>query len=71
MGTGTIFIDETTELFEFKRRRDRATKLLTFIGDITVNGNPEVMGRPPPPAEAQSPRAPEVPSGRARAEADA
>ncbi len=41
----TKFIDQTPELFDFKRRRDRATKLLTFIGDISVNGNPEVTGR--------------------------
>ena len=45
----TKFIDETPDLFDFKRRRDRATKLLTFIGDITVNGNPEVAGRGPKP----------------------
>ncbi len=58
----TRFIDETPELFDFKRRRDRATKLLTFIGDITVNGNPEVAGRVRPPADAYPPRAPEVPT---------
>ncbi|MGF1594523.1 MAG: pyruvate carboxylase [Kiloniellaceae bacterium] len=44
----TRFIDETPELFEFHRRRDRATRLLTFIGDVIVNGNPEVEGRPAP-----------------------
>ncbi len=58
----TRFIDETPELFDFKRRRDRATKLLTFIGDITINGNPEAAGRPRPPADASPPRAPEVPA---------
>lgn len=41
----TRFIDETTELFEFTPRRDRATRLLSFIGDVLVNGNPEVEGR--------------------------
>ncbi len=46
----TRFIDETPELFEFPRRRDRATRLLTFIGDVVVNGNPEVDGRPHPGA---------------------
>ena len=42
----TRFIDETPELFDFKPRRDRATRLLSFIGDVLVNGNPEVAGRP-------------------------
>ncbi|GEO80869.1 pyruvate carboxylase [Pararhodospirillum oryzae] len=41
----TRFIDETPELFRFEKRRDRATKLLSFIADVTVNGNPEVKGR--------------------------
>ncbi|MEO1494464.1 MAG: pyruvate carboxylase [Pseudomonadota bacterium] len=57
----TKFIDETPELFDFKRRRDRATKLLTFIGDISVNGNPEVAGRPRPPADAVPPTPPKPP----------
>ncbi len=54
----TKFIDETPDLFEFERRRDRATRLLTFIGDITVNGNPEAAGRPRPPADVRAPKAP-------------
>src|SRR5690606_8202961 len=41
----TRFVDETPELFQFPRRRDRATRLLRFIGEVTVNGNPEVVGR--------------------------
>ena len=36
----TTLIDTTPELFKFKARRDRATKLLSFIADVTVNGNP-------------------------------
>ena len=35
----TTFIDETPELFTFLVRADRATRLLEFIGEITVNGN--------------------------------
>ena len=42
----TRFIDETPELFHFGKRRDRATRLLRFIGEVIVNGNPEVEGRP-------------------------
>lgn len=41
----TTLIDSTPELFEFKPRRDRATKLLNFLGDVTVNGNEQVKGR--------------------------
>ena len=46
----TKFIDETPELFRFPRKRDRATRLLNFIGDVIVNGNPEVKGRAAPGA---------------------
>ena len=41
----TRFIDETPELFTFATRRDRATRLLTYIGEVIVNGNPEVKGK--------------------------
>lgn len=54
----TRFIDETPELFQFAKRRDRATKLLTYIADVTVNGHPEARGRTRPPAEARTPVAP-------------
>ena len=58
----TKFIDTTPELFHFTARRDRATKILTYIADITVNGHPETAGRPKPPAEARAPRPPAVPT---------
>ena len=32
----TRFIDETPELFRFPKRRDRATRLLRFIGDAAL-----------------------------------
>ena len=44
----TQFIDHTPELFRIPRKRDRATRLLKFIGDVIVNGNPEVRGRRSP-----------------------
>jgi pyruvate carboxylase len=44
----TKFIDQTPELFSSPRKRDRATRLLSFIGDVIVNGNPEVKGRARP-----------------------
>ncbi len=44
----TRFIDNTPELFEMPRKRDRATRLLSYIGDVIVNGNPDVAGRDRP-----------------------
>ncbi len=54
----TKFIDSTPELFRFKKRRDRATKILTYVADITVNGHPDVEGRPKPPAGIKAPLPP-------------
>ncbi|MCT4699059.1 pyruvate carboxylase [Tenacibaculum haliotis] len=36
------FIKETPDLFIFKAPRNRATKLVTYLGDVIVNGNPDV-----------------------------
>jgi len=41
----TAFLDEHPELFKFPKRGDRATKLLTYLGDVILNGNPEVKGK--------------------------
>jgi len=54
----TKFIDQTPELFNFKQRRDRATKILTYIADISVNGHPETQGRPRPRADVRAPTPP-------------
>ncbi|WP_045319512.1 pyruvate carboxylase [Limimaricola cinnabarinus] len=54
----TKFIDTTPELFKFDMRRDRATRLLTYVADITVNGHPETEGRALPSPDAKPPRAP-------------
>jgi pyruvate carboxylase len=53
----TTFIDKTPELFTFRKRQDRATRILGYIADITVNGHPETAGRARPPAEARTPQA--------------
>ncbi|MCC1480072.1 pyruvate carboxylase [Roseibaca sp. Y0-43] len=58
----TKFIDTTEELFNFRKRRDRGTKVLTYIADITVNGHPETAGRAKPPAGLKDPVAPKVPT---------
>ncbi len=54
----TRFIDDTPELFQVRKRRDRATKLLRYIADVTVNGHPETRGKPLPAAHARTPEAP-------------
>jgi pyruvate carboxylase len=51
----TRFIDTTPELFAQVKRQDRATKLLTYLADVTVNGHPEAKGRARPPKDAALP----------------
>lgn len=42
-GGATVgFIQEHPELFKFKSRQDRGTRMLRFLADVTVNGNPDV-----------------------------
>ena len=38
----TSFIDSTPELFLFSTRKDRGTKLLNYLGNVTVNGFPGI-----------------------------
>jgi pyruvate carboxylase len=40
----TRFLDDTPALFEISAPRDRATKLLRYLGDVIVNGRPDVRG---------------------------
>ena len=54
----TKFIDETPALFRFKKRRDRGTKVLNYIADISVNGHPETEGRPLPVLDLKPARIP-------------
>jgi pyruvate carboxylase len=56
----TRFIDTTPELFAQVKRQDRATKLLNYLADVTVNGHPETRGRPMPKADAAAPVVPYV-----------
>ncbi|HRP77493.1 MAG TPA: pyruvate carboxylase, partial [Aquamicrobium sp.] len=56
----TRFIDTTPELFASVKRQDRATKLLTYLADVTVNGHPETRGRAMPNAQAAAPRVPYI-----------
>ncbi|MDK1493729.1 pyruvate carboxylase [Sinorhizobium sp. 7-81] len=54
----TRFIDSTPELFQQVKRKDRATKLLSYLADVTVNGHPEAKDRRRPPKDAAKPIAP-------------
>ncbi len=54
-GFTTRFIDETPELFDFVPRQDRATKLLTYVAGVIVNGHPLVKT---PPAKIRRAPAP-------------
>ncbi|WP_210769466.1 pyruvate carboxylase [Sphingobium fuliginis] len=54
----TKFIDETPGLLTLNKRRDRATRLLNYIADVSVNGHPDVKSRARPPAHARVPKAP-------------
>ncbi|MED1470396.1 pyruvate carboxylase [Bacillus salipaludis] len=44
----TSFIDSTPELFIFPKSKDRGTKMLTYIGNVTVNGFPGVTKKDKP-----------------------
>jgi pyruvate carboxylase len=52
----TTFIDSNPALFEFKPRKDRATKLLAFLADVSVNGNPQAKGHRPSHPLPSAPR---------------
>ncbi len=54
----TRFIDTTPELFAQVKRQDRATKLLNYLADVSVNGHPEARGRPTPKDDAAAPVVP-------------
>jgi pyruvate carboxylase len=43
----TKLIDTKTELFHFRSKRDRATRTLAYLSDITINGNPTAKGWKP------------------------
>ncbi|HVN46387.1 MAG TPA: pyruvate carboxylase [Steroidobacteraceae bacterium] len=62
----TRFIEETPELLQWPRKRDRATRILSYLGGIIVNGNAEVQGRPRP-ARLESAQPPPGPLPRAAA----
>nr|WP_285614385.1 pyruvate carboxylase [Bacillus badius] len=44
----TSFIDTTPELFVFPKRKDRGTKMLNYIGNVTLNGFPGIEKKKKP-----------------------
>ena len=44
----TSFIDTTPELFSFPVRKDRGTKMLSYIGNVTINGFPGIEKKKKP-----------------------
>ena len=44
----TRWLEETPELFRFAPRRDRATRLLSYLAEVIVNGNPAIADKPKP-----------------------
>jgi pyruvate carboxylase len=59
----TAFLDDSPELFRFPNRGDRATKLLSYLGDVILNGNPEVKGKQTP-KEIEPAVIPATPAGK-------
>jgi pyruvate carboxylase len=57
----TRFLEQTPSLFQFTVKRDRATKLLSYLGEVIVNGNPEVQGKPKP-ATFRTPKIEAIPA---------
>ncbi|MEN8719424.1 MAG: pyruvate carboxylase [Oceanococcaceae bacterium] len=56
----TRFIDNTPALFVFAPRKDRASRLLRFVGEVCVNGHPEMRGRTLPELPLPEPRMPPI-----------
>lgn len=61
----TSFIDSTPELFIFPEQKDRGTKMLNYIANVTVNGFPGIGKKEKPCYE--SVKLPKVQSGMANA----
>lgn len=63
----TSFIDSTPELFNFPKQKDRGTKMLTYIGNVTINGFPGIAEKKKPhfdkPDVPKLPLNQEIPSG--------
>ncbi|HLO25180.1 MAG TPA: pyruvate carboxylase [Geobacteraceae bacterium] len=61
----TSFIEKHPELLEIREKKDRATKVLTFLGDVIVNGSPGIA-KPLKSAELIEAKVPEIDYTRPR-----
>ncbi|MGA2230773.1 MAG: pyruvate carboxylase [Tepidisphaeraceae bacterium] len=59
----TTFIDSAPELLRFRAKRDRASKLLSYLADVTVNGRPDVKKRTGAKHHLPHPIVPPYPKG--------
>jgi pyruvate carboxylase len=59
----TDFIDSAPELFRVRQPRDRATKILTYLADVIVNGRADVKRRLDPTRVLPAPVPPDHPDG--------
>src|SRR6267154_727977 len=60
-GVTTSFLAESPELFQFTPLKDRATRLLRYLGEVIVNGNPEVADKPRPQSIRPAPLPAHIP----------
>jgi pyruvate carboxylase len=61
----TSFIETHPELMQVPQKKDRGTKLLKFLGEVTVNGSQGVT-RPLKSADLHEPRVPKIDANLAR-----
>jgi len=61
-GVTTSFLAESPELFQFTPLKDRATRLLRYLGEVIINGNPEVADKPRPQLIRPAPLPAHIPS---------
>ncbi|MDZ7615521.1 MAG: pyruvate carboxylase [Patescibacteria group bacterium] len=57
----TTFIDSTPALFQFKPRPDRSTGIVAYLGDVIVNGRPDVKDKIDPAKTLSVPTVPSYP----------
>ncbi len=55
----TSFIEKHPELLQFREKKDRASKVLSFLGDVVVNGSPGII-KPLKSADLIEARVPEI-----------
>ena len=41
----TNFVDNNKELYKYKPKKDRASKIISYLGNIVVNGHADIKGR--------------------------